>query len=140
MLVEWKAPSGKPSPDGSQGPKGFDVTIILWCHYYRQSKIGRGDDVSTVPTESPTVIDAEAPILCKSFKWSDNIFTLMTIVIHIFQPLPHITPHALMQDSHYRDYCESLTIVKSMDETGAGLTHRESYQQQVAPYLSTLNW
>ena len=57
-----------------------------------------------------------------------------------FQPLPHITPHALMQDSHYRDYCESLTIVKSMDETGAGLTHRESYQQQVAPYLSTLNW
>ena len=96
--------------------------------------------VSTVPTESPTVIDADAPILCKSFKWSDNIFTLMTIVIHIFQPLPHITPHALMQDSHYRDYCESLTIVKSMDETGAGLTHRESYQQQVAPYLSTLNW
>ena len=87
-----------------------------------------------MPTESPTVIDAEAPILCKSFKWSDNIFTLMTIVIHIF------TPHALMQDSHYRDYCESLTIVKSMDETGAGLTHRESYQQQALPYLSTLNW
>ena len=93
--------------------------------------------VNTVPTESPTVIDAEAPILCKSFKWSDNIFTLMTIVIHIFQPLPHITPHDPKQDSHY---CESLTIVKSMDETGAGLTHRESYQQQALPYLSTLNW
>ena len=102
MLVEWKAPSGKPSPDESQGPKGFDVTIILWCHYYRQSKIGRGDDVNTVPTESPTVIDAEAPIFCKSFKWSDNIFTLMTIVIHISSLCPISLPML---------WCRILTIV-----------------------------